>query len=100
MSTTTQDDNNDNESDQETRVAIALCHPLPCLLPQEAPVKVKATVTMAHCQVEMTVKYLQSEATVITTVIVGLRLMMGCVLKKKSMNFKMGCLILIVAVMK
>eukprot|EP00957_Ditylum_brightwellii_P195772 14915816-Ditylum_brightwellii.AAC.1 len=82
------------------RVAIALHCPLPCLLPQEAPVKVKATVTMAHCQLEMKAKHLQVEVTVIATVMVGLLLMMGCLLMKKSMNFKMGCLILTVAVMK
>eukprot|EP00957_Ditylum_brightwellii_P125942 9601337-Ditylum_brightwellii.AAC.1 len=71
------------------RVAIALHCPLPCLLPQEAPVKVKATVMMAHHQVEMTAKRLQAEATVISTVMVGLLLMTGRLLKKKSMNFKM-----------
>eukprot|EP00957_Ditylum_brightwellii_P209713 15362893-Ditylum_brightwellii.AAC.1 len=38
----------------EARVVIILCHPLPGLLPQEAPVKVKVTTTMAHCQVEIT----------------------------------------------
>eukprot|EP00957_Ditylum_brightwellii_P190301 14485899-Ditylum_brightwellii.AAC.1 len=49
---------NDMGTVRKARVAIALCYPLPCLLPQEAPVKVKATVIMAHCQVEMIAKHL------------------------------------------